>query len=273
MNKLFFLLALCGAAYGQQKANIPTFSFREVTYALGHNHVGQDLKTAISEVGAFALKDIPESAAYHDALAALRRDAPECLTTTQKKVVKTELAAGERLTSATMSETADDAHPECVETAEIELAFDRAATMVKAAVKTLLGEDTMPTYVAGGNVVDITRAPHLDHLHVYKQHGDARMLAPYHQDNGLFLLLTPYPEQPLEVQAANGEALLAAEGDVIVLFGRAMNEWLLEEKTDAQKMFRAAPHAVRAPAGKAADRVVYARMYVAPMMATATHDR
>jgi hypothetical protein len=59
----------------------------------------------------------------------------------------------------------------------------------------------------------------------------------------------------------DGQMLTTANGKtgLIVLFGRALDQWLLKSKN----LFRAAPHFV--PSLKAnTKRVIFARMYVAP---------
>lgn len=52
--------------------------------------------------------------------------------------------------------------------------------------------------------------------------------APYHVDNGMFLLLTPNAEQPLLVQDRHGNQLVADAGDVVVVFGRGLSQWLFQ---------------------------------------------
>ncbi len=57
------------------------------------------------------------------------------------------------------------------------------------------------------------------------------------------------------------ESFLLSILGIVVLFGRAMEKWLLASK--AETLFRPAPHSV--PALKAnKKRVIFARMYVAP---------
>jgi hypothetical protein len=63
-----------------------------------------------------------------------------------------------------------------------------------------------------------------------------------------------------QVQNSNGDYLSAGSGDVVVLFGRALHEWLMQD-VQRERIFRAAPHTVRSVEN---ERVVYARMYVAP---------
>ena len=95
---------------------------------------------------------------------------------------------------------------------------------------------------------------------------------PYHTDNGLFLLLTPSAadQQPLRVRDSSGVDLAAssAQGDVIVVFGRALELWLLQ--TRESERFRAGVHSVPEIEG---ERVVFARMYIAPEAALPVRNR
>ncbi len=51
----------------------------------------------------------------------------------------------------------------------------------------------------------LVKAPRKDHMHLYFKHEDvdededSSFMVPYHVDNGLFLLLTPFPGHPLQV--------------------------------------------------------------------------
>jgi hypothetical protein len=91
-------------------------------------------------------------------------------------------------------------------------------------------------------------------------------LVPYHIDNGLFLLLTPFPSPSLLVRLSNGESVdtdgLPADS-VLVLMGRGLTEWLLQNEDRTE--FFPVPHAVPTLAGsRTLHRSVFARMKVAP---------
>ena len=56
---------------------------------------------------------------------------------------------------------------------------------------------------------------------------------PFHSDNGLLLLLTPFKEQPLLMKNKNGDVLTTGELDndsVIVIIASALPNWLLKGK-------------------------------------------
>jgi hypothetical protein len=92
-------------------------------------------------------------------------------------------------------------------------------------------------------------------------------LVPFHIDNGLFLLLTPFPSPSLTVRLSDGSSVSTnglGTDSVLVLMGRGLTEWLLqnEQQTD----FHPVPHAVPSLADSSVThRAVYARMKVAPL--------
>ena len=76
-------------------------------------------------------------------------------------------------------------------------------------------------YVSGGSELALSEAPHKDHIHFYARSeeesssfSDARALVPEHIDNGLFLLLTPFPGQSLVVRTSTGRLLSTDDLDV-----------------------------------------------------------
>jgi hypothetical protein len=77
-----------------------------------------------------------------------------------------------------------------------------------------------------------------------------KFLVPFHIDNGLFLLLTPFPSPSLLVKLSNGATVDTAglaSDTVLVLVGRGLTDWLLQRKT--ADLF-AVPHAVPSLAGR-----------------------
>ena len=76
-------------------------------------------------------------------------------------------------------------------------------------------------YVSGGSELALSEAPHKDHIHFYARSedessssSDARALVPEHIDNGLFLLITPFPGQSLVVRTSTGRLLSTDDLDV-----------------------------------------------------------
>lgn len=93
-------------------------------------------------------------------------------------------------------------------------------------------------------------------------------MVPFHIDNGIFLLLTPFPDPSLSVKLSNGQTI-STDGlgpdSVLVLMGRGLTDWLLQlERTN----FYPVAHAVPSLAGSLTlHRSVFARMIVAPQKA------
>jgi hypothetical protein len=112
----------------------------------------------------------------------------------------------ERLTSAISSE-GDDTHPDCLDIEIIQTTFDRVGDLVHDLVRKLSqsqGRKAVFSHDNGEVKKALSKAPFLDHIHVYKNNGqrddDDADVAPPHVDSGLFLLITPSSEEPLQVQ-------------------------------------------------------------------------
>ncbi|TRY77766.1 hypothetical protein TCAL_08509 [Tigriopus californicus] len=266
MKFMFFLGLL---AFGHVSANqVPVFQFETLLYNMEHDR-SEFVQEAVKNVGAFIISGLPNSEEYTLALEHLQTDARNCLDTS-KNVVKANYGTVERITSALFSEDETTAHPECLNTQAIESGFNEVGILVKNLIGMI--NEELPFYYEDRDTRTLARtylsnAPYLDHVHLYKQIEDPSQefgTLPLHQDNGLFLLVTPSKIQPLMIKDNQGNMLTANEGDVIVVFGRAMDEWLFQN--ELTQRFQAAPHGVPAMV-KGEDRVVYARMYVAPTKA------
>ena len=242
--------------------HIPIFKLDDLT--LGASSFPQLIRSA-KDLGAFAVSHTTHSDEHHRALNNIRDVAPDCFQD-DKSIHYASLTENVfRLTSATSSNDDSTGHPKCVKDSlgVIEKTFDLVGGKIFDAIANIHGKT--PEFHHGKDKVEsLHSAPYLDHVHVYRNKGlsddDADDVAPVHRDNGLFLLLTPSPDDPLVVQDKSGNLLDTGKGDVIVMFGRAMEEWLFQE-SKGHSSFRAAPHAV--PRVNK-DRVVFARMFVAP---------
>ncbi len=93
-------------------------------------------------------------------------------------------------------------------------------------------------------------------------------MVPTHVDNGLFLLVTPSPESPLVVFQSEGSPVSPSSSlppdSLLVLFGRGLTEWLLQDLPSERRDFWAAAHAVPALEAGVDERAIFARMKVAP---------
>ncbi len=101
-------------------------------------------------------------------------------------------------------------------------------------------------------------------------------MVPFHVDNGLYLIITAFPDHGLLVKPSGidgpGSVLETDSldmGSIIVLMGRGLTDWLFQDDIiKAKKMFHPVPHAVPALGSSGFKaRSVYARMKVAPLEA------
>ena len=90
-----------------------------------------------------------------------------------------------------------------------------------------------------GVVGNFSSAGYKEHLHVYtNNHQDGhdendndQYAAPFHTDNGLMLLLTPFQEHPLKIRNSQGELLITShlsDDSIIVILASALPNWLLK---------------------------------------------
>ena len=104
------------------------------------------------------------------------------------------------------------------------------------------------------------------HAHVYKKtdkNGEVKMV-PNHVDNGLYLLVTPYPGHGMTIQTSNGNDISTDDlspDSVLVLMGNGLTNWYLSK--DQAKGFHAVPHSVQA-LEQPGTRSIMAMMKIAP---------
>ena len=257
---LFAILALVNGN------TLPAISYPQLQHQLKSKNL-QEITSIISDIGAFSIKDLPDATNFKAKITKLHQEAPECLKNTSPKATLDDGTS--RYTSAISSSDAATSHPDCIDTTDIKKTFDFATLLVHDIIGAMNDYD-IPTYyeadVANTKALPISQAPFLDHVHVYEKPEEttSNFAAPFHIDNGLFLLVTPSPDHPLIVSDSNGHHWEASEGDLVVVFGRGMTDWLRQHYIT--QPFRPAPHAV--PSGMVGDyRVVAARMVVVPQTA------
>ena len=97
-------------------------------------------------------------------------------------------------------------------------------------------------------------------------------MVPFHLDNGLFLIITPFPEHGMNVKLSNGMTVSTSNvalDSALVLIGRGLTDWLLPDTISENRHFFPVPHSVPTLSGSKFDtRTVYARMKVPPPSAT-----
>ena len=239
------------------------------------------VKDAGGMISVFSITDIGSD--YKEALEAFYNEAPNCISNNNipeannlyiPKEVK--LPDGStRRTFATESKT----YPNCLSTISIlTRTFDVIEHLVSKLLNKINNNEEL-SYVSqtGNNATLLNGAPIKDHIHVYtkgkssyKENDEDGYLVPYHVDNGIYLLLTPFPNHGLEVKLSNGQKVSTDDVDsesILVLMGRGLTDWLLQMNSN-KNLFYPTPHAV--PPLSDSDilkRTVYARMKVAPATA------
>ena len=208
-------------------------------------------------------------------------EAPQCVGSDFRYPRVTLADGSTRRTSATSTGN----YPDCImESAKIvSSVFDSVQILVSKLIVTTGGRDI--SYEEEGSPISLTSAPHKDHIHVYERdpsqvldnhrHHDTMSqggdyLVPYHVDNGIFLLITPFPNHGMNLEMSDGSVVSTDDigrGSIIVLFGLGLTDWLLQNDRVAASEFHPVPHAV--PALRTLrHRSVFARMVVAPATAT-----
>ena len=255
------------------------------------------LKDEGGKYGVFAITDIGID--YKEALEEFYKNAPTCfdqLSHNHKNSnIPKEVQLPDGSTRRTFA-TENKEYPDCLQMTLISKVFDDIDKHI-ATLLTKLSDNQELVYTPNDNTEEsilLQDAPIKDHIHVYTKHnyhqkefkgtmekdqhnnddhGDDNHLVPFHVDNGIYLLLTPFPNHGLEVELSNGKKVSTKDVDsesVLVLMGRGLTDWLLQVD-EKRSIYHATPHGV--PSLKHSDissRSVYARMKVAPASAIPT---
>jgi len=207
--------------------------------------------------GAVVFTDLGEE--YTAAVARMKENAPSCLDGALQVTMDD---GSHRNTLARDTMSSNHPFPACLaeEAAIISAAFNRVDHVFSKVMKeeygprlNVLSENGVTTWDDYGSKT---------HLHVYKrtqQPNNASLALPYHTDNGLYVLLTPSNNLPLRSISSDGSVNILGNGDVILILGTGLTQWLLPGNG-----LYAAPHAVPALSSSPAPRTVMARMRVAP---------
>jgi hypothetical protein len=292
---LFLLLATCSPG-GRADRKLLQLSLPELSLAAAGGEGLADIKRALNEVGGLAVSGLGLSA-YSLALDQLRASAPACIATRLDdpgmKVVTLEDGT-RRMSLVRMEEDDLSAEqvanwPPCMEAemAAVTVAFDLVEQEMIAALGRLLGNETLlvATPPRPGSPPEVRKMADLaakTHVHVYEagekrpESNSEQLSLSYHLDNGLYLLLTPSPQQPLRLRSRHGRPVrtdAVADDSVLFLLGRGLTDWLLqgvngeEGGDDRYRHLVPALHAVPSMAETDSTRTVVARMRVAPFEA------
>ena len=234
------------------------------------------------KVSAFAITDIGDD--YKVALEAFYNEAPNCISNNDDAnrannlYIPKEIKLPDGSTRRTFA-TEFKEYPNCLSTiSTISKVFDEIEKRVSTLLNRLNNNQEL-TYIPKpeGNSISLYDAPIKDHIHVYTkgnssyhENDEHEYLVPFHVDNGIYLLLTPFPNHGLEVELSNGDRVSTSNVDsesILVLMGRGLTDWLLQQNSN-KKFFYPTPHAVPSlSSGDILKRSVYARMKVAPAKA------
>merc|ERR1711915_669939 len=181
--------------------------------------------------GAFAVEGL--STEYAQAIDTINKDAPACFS--REGFVVSPLSDGsQRRTYAT---NIDKAFPECIESAGVVISeeFDRAFAGVATALETLTGAEAIQ-WRSNAQELDVKQFADLEkkeHIHVceksLKNSSSSEHSLGFHIDSGILLMVSPFPKLPLQIQAANGDEIVAnvPQNSVIFVVARGLPEWLL----------------------------------------------
>lgn len=236
----------------------------------GNVRDGHFLEDAGGKVGVFAITGLGSD--FSGALETFRANAPKCLENFDSHLPVSKMSDGSsRRTYATQEKI----YPGCLSMplTTMSAVYDTVESKVTSLIQKLQGDQKL-SYTVEGETVALQASPVKDHLHVYTKSssevsdGSSKYLVPYHIDNGLFLIITPFPSPSLLVKLSNGQSISTSglgSDSVLILMGLGLTDWLLQ---DEPSNFYPVAHAV--PSMKEShseNRPVFARMKVAPQTA------
>merc|ERR1719322_524760 len=132
-------------------------------------------------------------------------------------------------------------------------------------------------YIRGNEKMSMEDALEKEHIHVYSSKPDKEktythktdysdFLVPFHVDNGLYLIITPFPGHGMDVKISNGNTISTSHigyDSAFVLIGRGLTDWLLSTNIALDNHIFSAPHSVPTLVGSQFEtRTVYARMKI-----------
>ena len=283
-------------------AELPSVSFSQLSNLVDQSKPDISafdiLRDAGDKFGFIVITEVPE---FSRAAEKFRHFAPSCLGNKLEFPQRTLGDGSRRRTYA----TDEGQFPDCLqdELSVMSKAYDKIERLITVFLEILAGTELFFQENAKHeppSIVPLVESPHKDHLHLYskpnlrmvKDNSSSRdgfrgkrraaalpqknesnpddYLVPFHIDNGLFLIITPFPGHGLILRDSQDQNISTEHVDsdsVIVLFGLATIQWLFQSKEfdSIRKSIFPVPHAVPSLAASDIDyRSVYARMKVAP---------
>ena len=271
---------------------IPKISLKDLQNNLNNPKIDakyfDTLRDSGGKFSAIVVSDVADE--YSQALRKFQSRAPSCVKGLGKnEIFKLPLNENShRITFATITKS----FPDCLDHDIISEKFDEVDALITKLIEVLTKQEL--DYEVNGDIFNLFEAPTKDHVHVYfnniTSHGKQanqkrgikssrsdKFMVPFHVDNGLYLLITPFSNHGLQIELSNGEVVSTSDVDsdsIIILFGRGLTDWMLQDSDQCRTNFFPAPHAVPSfVSSKISYRSVYARMKVAPYDAIPHNDR
>merc|ERR1719436_1558835 len=245
-SSLVFLLVVASATAIPSTTNIFKLSLSELQQAAASGRTAH-IHRALHNVGAIAVDGL--SAEYTQAVESLRLNNPNCL----KGSLRVKLTDGVERFSHIQSNNEEP--PRCIK-ADYEAIINTFNT-VEAQITEVIGQLVGNSSLLVKENMQIKKTSQLE----TKTH--------VHQDNGLWLLMTPADVLPVVMKTRAGQLVNTdqlSSDSVMFLVGRGLTDWLLQ---DTANSFIAPPHAVQSLAGSGiGQRTVMARMKIAEYDAT-----
>eukprot|EP00090_Calanus_glacialis_P033852 TRINITY_DN5638_c0_g1_i1.p1 TRINITY_DN5638_c0_g1~~TRINITY_DN5638_c0_g1_i1.p1 ORF type:complete len:545 (-),score=136.05 TRINITY_DN5638_c0_g1_i1:1228-2862(-) len=234
------------------------------------------LESILSSSGSLAVTNLPSD--YAQAVRNIKRSAPTCLE--QLKYPQFYLPDGsQRRTFASASDEPEE-YPDCIreDSETIAKHLDTVDALMSRLITAIAGQENLVWKTQENQSLrNFSTTLYKEHIHVYQplegQNDENVYAAPFHTDNGLLLMITPFQEHPLQVKNKMGEIVETGElGDdaLLVLVASGLSQWLLKGTKSSSKFFPV-PHAVPSLINNISPRTVFARMKVVPMDAFPTN--
>jgi len=230
------------------------------------------IERVLAEEGALSVVGMPSD--YSKAVRNIKSIAPGCLDSLDTMEYRQfDLPDGSKRRTFASSSESLTALPHCIreEGDTIRSHFDTVDNIMSRLISSIAGsENVLWRTEKDTESRNFSSTQYKEHIHVYLPRGEvsdpSQFASPFHTDNGLLLLLTPFQDHPLKIKNKNGEEINTRQlGDdsVLVLVAAGLPQWLLEG-TQASDKFFPSPHAVPS-LGDISSRTVVARMKVVPM--------
>jgi len=250
--------------------SLPSIDFQNLDVRI------ENIRNEANKIGAFEVKNLGQS--YYQSMQKFFLNAPSCL---QNDQTLPNMVMNDGSVRTTFAKSNSNEYPNCLfdEIEAITKAFDQVDAFVTKIIEDIVEPGTLDYRVSddSGQIQDLANSPIKEHLHVYtkKDTNESRtfndkFMVPFHVDNGLYLLITPFPGHGLKIESSDGVVIDTDDiraDSILVLMGRGLTDWLLQGK-DESEGFHAAPHAVEALGSMSySGRSAFARMKVAPLEA------